>query len=87
MMDWNTKAYNVPLLTKDGGKVVLMAMGVDEISSEIKPANVEPALEVFSQIRNLQIIKWLNWKVDLLIGLNFLEVQPKEVARKGGLSL
>merc|ERR1711888_579843 len=41
VMDWNTKAYKVPLISK----------------------------------------------VDLLIGINFLEVQPREVAREKGLSL
>ena len=87
VMDWDTKAYNVPLMTKDGEKVVLTAMGVDEISSVIEPANVKPALEIFQQIPNLDSIKRPNGKVDLLIGLNYLEVQPWEVAGEGGLSL
>ena len=62
-------------------------MGFDEISSEIEPAEVEPAMKVFPQISNIESIKRPSGKVDLLIGLNFLEVQPKEVAREGGLSL
>jgi hypothetical protein len=33
VMDWNTKAYNVPLIAKNGKKVVLTAMWVKEISS------------------------------------------------------
>ena len=86
-MDWNTKAYNVTLIKRDGEKVVLRAMGVDEISSVIEPVNVEPALEVFPQIRDLQKIKRPSGKVDLLIGLNYQEIQPGEVSRKGGLSL
>ena len=64
-----------------------MAMGVDKISSEIEPANVESALKVFPQIPCLQSVRQPSGKVDLLIGLNYLEVQPWEVARKGGLSL
>ena len=87
MMDWDTKAYFVPLITNDEKKIVLMAMGVDEISLEIELANVEPALEVFPQIPDLQSIKRPSGKVDLLVGLNFLEVQSWEVERKGGLSL
>ena len=86
-MDWDTKAYNVPLITNDGKIVVLTAMGVDEISSDIKLANIEPALEVFPQIPDLESIKRPSGKVDLLVGLNFAEVQPWEVERKGGLSL
>ena len=86
-MDWETKAYNIPLLNSEGKQVVLTAMGVDEISSEIKPADVEPALKVFPQIPDLKSIKRPSGKVDLLIGLNFLEVQPTEVAREEGLSL
>ena len=86
-MDWDTKAYKVPLIKKDGGKVILTAMGFPEISSEIEPADVEPALNVFPQIPSLESMKRPSGKVDLLIGLNFLEVQPKEVAREGGLSL
>ena len=62
-------------------------MGVDKISSEIKEANVEPALEVFPRIQDLDSIKRPSGRVDLLIGLNFLEVQPTEVARMEGLSL
>ena len=42
---------------------------------------------VFPQISDLKSIKRPNGRVDLLIGLNFLEVQPTEVARNGGLSL
>ena len=44
-------------------------------------------MKVFPQISNIENIKRPSGKVDLLIGLNFLEVQPKEVAREGGLSL
>ena len=62
-------------------------MGVEEISSEIKPANVDPALKVFSQIKDLKSIRRPSGIVDMLIGLNFMEVQPVEVARKEGLSL
>ena len=87
MMDWDTRAYYFLLITNDEKKIVLMAMGVDEISSEIELANVEPALEVFPQIPDLQSIKRPSGKVDLLVGLNFAEVQPWEVERKGGLSL
>ena len=62
-------------------------MGFEEISSHIEPADVEPALNVFPQIPSLASIKRPSGKVDLLIGLNFLEVQPREVAREKGLSL
>ena len=62
-------------------------MGVEEISSEIEPANVEPALKVFPQIPDLQSVSQPSGKVDLLIGLNYLEVQPRDVAQVGGLSL
>ena len=86
-MDWETKSYKVPLLNSDGNVVILTAMGVDEISSEIKPAKVEPALKVFSQIQDLESIRRPSGTVDMLIGLNFMEVQPVEVARKEGLSL
>ena len=84
---WDTKAYNVCLMTKDWEDVVLLAMGVDEISLEREPANVKPALKVFPQIPNLQSVRRLSGKVDLLIGLNYLKVQQREVAREGGLSL
>ena len=87
VMDWNTKAYKVPLISKDGRKFILTAMGFEEISSHIKPADVEPALNVFPQIPSLASIKRPSGKVDLLIGLNFLEVQPREVAREKGLSM
>ena len=87
VMDWNTKAYKVPLISKDGRKFILTAMGFEEISSHIEPADVEPALNVFPQIPSLASIKRPSGKVDLLIGLNFLEVQPREVPREKGLSL
>ena len=87
VMDWDTKAYYVRLITKEGEEVVLLAMGVEEISSEIEPTNVRPALKVFPEIPDLQSVHRPSGKVDLLIGLNYLEVQPREVARVGGLSL
>merc|ERR1711888_552073 len=62
-------------------------MGMDEISSEIKPAEVKPAMKVFPQIPDINSIRRPSGTVDLLIGLNFMEVQPEEVARKKGLSL
>ena len=81
-MDWETKSYKIPLLNSEGRKVVLTAMGVDEISSEIKEANVEPALKVFQEIPDLESIKRPSGRVDLLIGLNFQEVQPTKVAQE-----
>ena len=88
VMDWETKAYKVPLLNSDGRVVILTAMGVGRnLSLEIKPTSVEPALKVFSQIPDLKSIKRPSGMVDLHIGLNFMEVQPVEVARKEGLSL
>ena len=57
VMDWDTKAYKVPLIAKDGKKYILTAMGFDEISSEIEPAEVEPAMKVFPQISNIESIK------------------------------
>ena len=67
--------------------MVLLAMGVEEISLEIEPTNVKPALKVFPEIPDLKIVCQPSGKVDLLIGLNYLEVQPRDVARVGGLSL
>merc|ERR1712121_39427 len=60
---------------------------MEERSSEIKPTEVEAALEVFPQIESLSSIKRPSGSVDLLIGLNYIEVQPEEVERKQGLSL
>ena len=87
IMDWKTTAYKVPILTRNGKVIVLTAMGMDEISSEIKPAEVKPALKVFPQIPDLNSIRRPSGTVDLLIGLNSMEVQPEEVARTKGLSL
>merc|ERR1711929_36656 len=87
VMDWETTAYKVPILGADGKVVVLTSMGMEEISSKIKPAEVEAALKVFPQIKNINSIKRPSGAVDLLIGLNFMEVQPEEVERKQGLSL
>ena len=87
VMDWETKAYKVPLIKKDGGKVIITAMGFPEISSEIESADVGPAMNVFPQIPSISSIRRPSGKVDLLIGLNCMEVQPKEVAREKNLSL
>merc|ERR1712239_80601 len=51
------------------------------------PADVGAAMNVFPQIPRIASIKRPSGKVDLLIGLNCLEVQPKEVAREKNLSL
>merc|ERR1711873_275203 len=87
VMDWETTAYKVPILSTDGEVVVLTAMGREEISSDIKPTEVEAALKVFPQIKDINSIKRPSGPVDLLIGLNFMEVQLEEVERKQGLSL
>ena len=58
-----------------------------EISSEIEPTNVKTALKVFPEIPDLKSVHRPSGKVDRLIGLNYLEVQPRQVARVGGLSL
>ena len=60
---------------------------MEEISSEIKPTEVEAALKVFPQIESLSSIKRPSGAMDLLIGLNYMKVQPEEVERKQGLSL
>ena len=57
VMDWKTTSYKVPLLNSDGKVIILTAMGMDEISSVIKPAKVDPALKVFPQIPDLQSIR------------------------------
>ena len=77
----------VPILSSDDKVVVLTAMGMEEISSKINLTEVEAALKVFPQIKDLNSIKRPSGAVDLLIGLNFMEVQPEEVARNKGLSL
>merc|ERR1712121_219654 len=87
VMDWDTKAYKVPLIKKDGSRVIITAMGFSEISSEIEPADVGAAMNVFPQIPSLASIKRPSGKFDLLVGLNCLEVQPKEVAREKNLTL
>merc|ERR1712121_527160 len=87
VMDWDTKAYKVPLIKKDGSRMVITAMGFSEISSEIEPANVGVAMNVFPQIPSLASIERPSGKLDLVVGLNCLEVQPKEVAREKNLSL
>ena len=71
-MDWETKAYKVPILNNDGKVVVLTAMGMEEISSEIKPAEVKPALKVFPQIPDINSIRRPSGTVDLLNALNFM---------------
>ena len=55
-------------------------MGVEEISLEIEPTNVKLALKVFPEIPDLKIVCQPSGKVDLLIGLNYFEVQPRDVA-------
>merc|ERR1711951_158691 len=57
VMDWETKAYKVPLIKKDGGKVIITAMGFPEISSEIESADVGPAMNVFPQIPSISSIR------------------------------
>ena len=49
-------------------------MGMEEISSDIKSREVEAALKVFPQIKNINSIKRPSGAVDLLIGLNYMEV-------------
>merc|ERR1711888_493815 len=87
VMDWDTKANNVPLIKKDGSKVIITAMGFPDISSEIEPADVGAAMNVFPQIPSIASIKRPSGKVDLLVGINCLKVQPKEIAREKNLSL
>lgn len=86
-VDWNTSAYFIRLVTRDGLLKVVVALGVTKISSCLGPVDVRPAIEEFPQVGGVACVKRPEGELDLLIGYNYMELHPKEIARKGGLAL
>ena len=87
LMDWDMQAYHVQIVTQENKEVILLAMGVDKVSSEILNTINKPALKIFPQVNSKQLSKSPSERVELPIGLNYLGIQPKEIPRVDGLML
>jgi hypothetical protein len=54
--DFFTKMYKVPLVARDGTFYEISAVGIDEISAQVKPINIKPVLEVFKGLSSLDTL-------------------------------
>ena len=54
-VDWNTSAYFIRLVTRDGLLKVVVALGVTKISSCLGPVDVRPAIKEFPQVGGVAV--------------------------------
>jgi hypothetical protein len=85
--DFITKIYKVPLVDRDGKVHEVSAVGIDEISAQVKPVNIKPVLEVFKGKIKPGDLDNPGGRVDILVGICDVDLAPKEVHRAGRLIL
>ena len=83
---WKTETYNVPLLTRDGRMVEVLAMGMDQVTESLHPVDHRPGAKLFPGV-DPDALVIPEGKVDLLIGIKQAEVFPREIKRIGSLRL
>ena len=85
--DLFTKAYHVRVKDRNGEIRVMLALGQDKISSPIDEMDVSTVKDLFPGMDGLGNFKRPHGEIDLMIGMNYLELMPKEVCRVKGLGL
>ena len=71
---FSTKIYMVPLISTEGNEIAVHAFGIDAITSELSPVNLDPVADAFNITKDK--IGRPAGKVDLLIGMNHVEILP-----------
>jgi hypothetical protein len=80
------KIFEVPLVKRGGEVTKVNAHGVKEIVGELPPLDLTPAKQAFVRVPENEIIV-PRGNVQLLIGMNRVDLHPREVERSGRLAL
>jgi hypothetical protein len=80
------KIFEVPLVKRGGEVAKVYAHGVKEIVGELPPLDLTSAKKAFVRVPENEIIV-PKGNVQLLIGVNRVDLHPKEVERTGRLAL
>ena len=70
-----SSAFTVPLLNERNEIVEVKAYGIEAISSELCPINIQPALDLFKNVTRSEVHR-PSGKVDLLIGMDYAGFHP-----------
>ena len=73
---WQTEAYHVPLVDREGTVHYVLAYSIDTITSPTDYVDVRPALKVFPDVNCLATILRPVGEVDLLLGIHYSELHP-----------
>ena len=82
---YETKLYLVPLVNKDGERIEISAFGIDKITSDLSPIDLEAAAGVFELTRGE--LTRPQGAVNLLIGMDYADIIPTKQAVKKKLAL
>jgi hypothetical protein len=79
MQDYLTKLYKVHLVLRDRKTYDVSAVGIDEISAQVKPINIKPVLEVFKGRIKPGVLENPSGRVDILLGICDVNLAHKKV--------
>ena len=73
---WQTEAYHVPLVDREGTVHYVLAYSINTITSPTDYVDVQPALKVFPDVNCLVTILRPVGEVDLLLGIHHSDLHP-----------
>ena len=56
LVGWDTQAYHLSLVTKENQEIILLAMGVNKISSQVE-VYTKAALKTFPQVQEQELYR------------------------------
>lgn len=82
---YSTKLYMIPLISRDGNTVEIHAYGIERITADMKPVNLQDVVDVF-KLDSDQLNRPVG-PVDLLIGISHVDIMPTKSEVSGKLAL
>merc|ERR1711867_138890 len=73
---WQTEAYHVPLVDREGAVHRVLAFSINTITTPMDYVDVRPALKVFLEVNCLATILRPEGEVDLLLGIHYSDLHP-----------
>ena len=73
---WQTEAYHVPLVDREGAVHSMLAFSIDMITAPMDYVDMRPALKLFPDTNCLATILRLVGEVDLLLGIHYSDLHP-----------
>ena len=87
LVKWYTKAYNLRARDSTGKMRVMLALGVNKISTPIGEVDTSGVKDLFPGVVGLGRLTRPHGEIDVMVGMNYLELLPKEILRTKGLGL